>query len=65
LTSNIKSLLEGLNKKELIEIANQKKISIPKNWSKSLMVELLALNVTINNVQQIETYLFLQIQNWE
>jgi ABC-2 type transport system ATP-binding protein len=48
-------VLKGLNKKALTEIANQKKISIPSNWSKSLMVELLALNVTIDNIQKIET----------
>ncbi len=55
LTSDIESVLEGLSKKELIEIANQKNIRIPNNWSKSLMVELLALNVTIDSIREIET----------
>jgi len=55
LTSGIRSVLEGLNRKELVEIANQKKISIPNNWSRSLIVELLVLNVTINDIQKIET----------
>ncbi|UCH32318.1 MAG: ATP-binding cassette domain-containing protein [Candidatus Bathyarchaeota archaeon] len=54
MTSDIKSVLEGLNRKELVEIANRKKISIPNNWSRSLIVELLVLNVTIDNIQQIE-----------
>ncbi len=55
MTSGIKSVLEGLNRKELVEIANQKKISIPNNWPRSLIVELLALNITINDIQKIET----------
>jgi ABC-2 type transport system ATP-binding protein len=52
LSSNIKTVLQGLNKKELVEIANLRKISIPHNWSKSLIVELLALNVDIDNIPQ-------------
>jgi len=54
LSSDIKSILEGLNKKELFEIANLKKITIPHNWSTSLIVELLALNVSIDNIQKIK-----------
>ena len=50
----MKSVLEQLNMKELFEIANLKKISIPNNWSKSLIVELLALNVSIENIQKIK-----------
>ncbi|MFX1265565.1 MAG: ABC transporter ATP-binding protein, partial [Promethearchaeota archaeon] len=55
LASDINSVLEGLSKKELIEIANRKNIRIPTSWSKSLMVELLALNVTIDSIRKIET----------
>ena len=51
---DIKSVLEGLNKKELFEIANQNKIIIPNSWSKSLIVELLALNVSGDNIQRIK-----------
>jgi len=51
LSSDIKSVLERLNKKELIEIANLKKISIPNNWSKELIVELLSLNITLDDIQ--------------
>jgi ABC-2 type transport system ATP-binding protein len=40
--------------KELFEIANLKRISIPKYWSKSLIVELLALNVSIGDTQKIK-----------
>ena len=55
LTSDVRSVLEGLSKRELAEIANQKNIRIPNDWSKSLMVELLALNVTIDSIRKIET----------
>jgi len=54
LSADIKGILEGLNKKELFEIANLNRISIPNNWSKSLIVELLALNVTIDSIQKIK-----------
>ena len=54
MTSDVKRVLEGLDKKELTEIANQKNIRIPNDWSKSLMVELLALNVTIDSIREIE-----------
>ncbi|MFC1486076.1 ATP-binding cassette domain-containing protein [Thermoproteota archaeon] len=54
MSGDIKSVLEGLNKKELFEIANQNKIIIPNSWSKLLIVELLALNVSGDNIQRIE-----------
>ena len=54
MSADIKGILEGLNKKELFEIANLNRISIPNNWSKSLIVELLALNVTIDSIQKIK-----------
>ena len=54
MSANIKSVLEGLNKKELFEIANQNKIIIPNSWSKLLIVELLALNVSADNIQRIK-----------
>jgi ABC-2 type transport system ATP-binding protein len=52
LTSDVKNLLKELNRKELLEIADQKKISIPNNWSKQLIVELLSLNVSIDYIQK-------------
>ena len=54
MSADIKSVLEGLNKKELFEIANQNKINIPNSWSKSLIVELLALNVSADNIQRLK-----------
>ncbi len=51
----MKSILKQLNKKELFVIANLKKISIPHNWSKSLIEELLALNVSIEDIQKTKT----------
>jgi ABC-2 type transport system ATP-binding protein len=48
-------VLEQLDKKELFEIAKLKTINIPKNWSKTLIVELLALNVSTQDVQTIGT----------
>jgi len=54
LSSDIKSELKKLNKKKLFEIATLRKISIPNNWSKSLIVELLALNVPIENIPKIK-----------
>ena len=50
MSSDIKSELEKLNKKELLEITTLRKINIPNNWSKSLIVELLAQNVSIDNI---------------
>jgi len=55
LSSDIKSVLEQLDKKELYEIAKLKKINIPKNWSKTLILELLALNVSTQDIQTIGT----------
>jgi len=55
LSADIKSVLEGLTKKELFEIANQNRIIIPNNWSKLLIVDLLALNVSDVNIQKIKT----------
>ena len=52
MTSDVKNLLEELNKKELLEIADLKRISIPNNWSKQLIVELLSLNVSIDYIQK-------------
>ena len=51
--SDMKNVLEELSEKELIEIASQKNIIIPNKWSKSLMVELLALNFTFADIQRV------------
>ena len=52
MTSDVKNLLKELNRKELLEIADLKRISIPNNWSKQLIVELLSLNVSIDYIQK-------------
>jgi len=57
LTSDVNNLLKGLNRKELLKIANQKKISIPNNWSKQLIEELLSLNITLDDIQTNKTKL--------
>ena len=55
MTSDVNNLLKGLNRKELLEIADQKKISIPNNWSKQLIKELLSLNITLDDIQTNKT----------
>ena len=57
MTSDVNNLLKGLNRKELLKIANQKKISIPNNWSKQLIEELLSLNITLDDIQTNKTKL--------
>jgi ABC-2 type transport system ATP-binding protein len=52
LTSEVKNLLKELTRKELLEIANQKSIRIPNNWSNQLIIELLSLNVTSDYLQK-------------
>ena len=51
MTSDVTNLLKGLNRKELLEITNLKKISIPNNWSRELIIELLSLNITLDDIQ--------------
>jgi ABC-2 type transport system ATP-binding protein len=53
LSSDIKRLLKQLDEKKLYEIAKLKKINIPKNWSKKLVVELLVLNVSTQDIKAI------------
>jgi len=52
LTSDIKNLLNELTRNELLEIANQKNIRVPNNWSNQLIIELLSLNVAIDYIQK-------------
>ena len=53
--SDVNNLLKGLNRKELLEISNLKKINIPNNWSKQLIIELLSLNTTLDDIQANKT----------
>jgi ABC-2 type transport system ATP-binding protein len=48
-------MLEQLDATKLYEIANLKSINIPKNWPKTLIVELLAQNVSAQDIQIVET----------
>jgi len=51
MSSDIKRRLNQLDKKDLNEIAKLKKINVPKNWAKTTIVELLALNVSKKDLQ--------------
>jgi len=53
--SDIKRLLKQLGKNELYELAKIKNINIPEEWPKPLIVDLLALNVSKNDIQTITT----------
>ena len=55
MSADIKNVIARLNKKELLELATTQKIRIPKNWSRSLIIDLLALNVSLDNVQKMKT----------
>ena len=46
------NLLKKLNRNELLEIARQKNIKIPNGWANQLIVELLSLNVTRDDIQK-------------
>jgi len=50
LSSAVISYIKELTKQQLLEIANQKGINIPEKWSRQLLIELLSLNVTINDI---------------
>lgn len=55
LTSEIIDILNGFSKNELFEIANLKNINIPKNWSKQLLISLLSLNITLDDIKKDKT----------
>jgi ABC-2 type transport system ATP-binding protein len=44
-----------MTKKELFELARQKGITVPVEWSEQLLVDLLSLNVTGNDINQKKT----------
>jgi ABC-2 type transport system ATP-binding protein len=48
-------MLKQLDEKELHKMAKLRKINIPENWSKTLIVELLALNVSPKDIQTMGT----------
>jgi len=44
-----------MTKKELFELAGQKGITVPVEWSEQLLVELLSLNVSVNDINKQKT----------
>jgi len=50
---DIRRSLEQLDKKQLHQLARSKNINIPKEWSRTPIVELLALNVSKKDLQTI------------
>ncbi|MBT8171875.1 ATP-binding cassette domain-containing protein [Candidatus Bathyarchaeota archaeon] len=57
MNSDINDALTRLDKKELMKIANLKKINIPNNWPKQFIVEFLSLNITLDEIQTNKTKL--------
>ena len=55
MTSVVIELLKEMTKKELFELARQKGITVPVEWSEQLLVDLLSLNVTGNDINQKKT----------
>ena len=55
MTSVVIELLKKMTKKELFELARQKGITVPVEWSEQLLVDLLSLNVTGNDINQKKT----------
>ena len=54
MSSDIKEWLIQLDKRELYELAKLKAINIPQKWSKTLIVELLAVNVSERDIPTIK-----------
>lgn len=55
MSQDVKSVLRTLDENQLRELAKLKKIKIPRDWSRRLVVELLALNVSTREIQSLET----------
>jgi ABC-2 type transport system ATP-binding protein len=55
MSADIVELLNELDLKDLHNLARQKQINVPQDWSKPLIVELLSLNVSINAIQRVKT----------
>ena len=55
MTSVVTELLKKMTKKELFELAGQKGITVPINWSEQLLVDLLSLNVSVNDINKKKT----------
>jgi ABC-2 type transport system ATP-binding protein len=52
LTSVVNDLLTKMTKKELFDLASKKGINVPDEWSKQLLIELLSLNISVNEIKK-------------
>jgi ABC-2 type transport system ATP-binding protein len=55
LTSVVTELLKKMTRKELFELADQRGINVPVEWTKQLLVDLLSLNVSVNDINKKKT----------
>ncbi|MEJ2126403.1 MAG: ATP-binding cassette domain-containing protein [Candidatus Bathyarchaeota archaeon] len=52
MTSVVNDLLTKMTKKELFDLASKKGINVPDEWSKQLLIELLSLNISVNEIKK-------------
>ena len=52
MVSVVNDLLKELTKKELLDLACQKRINVPVEWSRELIIELLSLNISVNDIKK-------------
>jgi ABC-2 type transport system ATP-binding protein len=55
LASVLNEILKELTKKELLDLACQKGINVPVEWSRELIIELLSLNISVNDIKKKKT----------
>jgi ABC-type uncharacterized transport system ATPase subunit len=55
LTSVVTELLKKMTRKELFELARQRGINVPVEWPEQLLVDLLSLNVSVNDINKKKT----------
>ena len=55
MTSVVTELLKKMTRKELFELADRRGINVPVEWSEQLLVDLLSLNVSVNDINKKKT----------
>lgn len=55
MASVLNEILKELTKKELLDLACQKGINVPVEWSRELIIELLSLNISVNDIKKKKT----------
>jgi ABC-2 type transport system ATP-binding protein len=55
LTSVVTELLKKMTRKELFKLADQRGINVPVEWSEQLLVDLLSLNLSVNDINKKKT----------